>query len=445
MRSISASALDDYTLVRDAGFLTSWIEQGKFTSFSEIDEPALLNEFDSACIVEHERLPFVSYPYEWSFGMLKAAGLLHLELQLEALEHGVSFSDATAYNIQFKGADPMFIDLLSLRRYHEGEYWLGYGQFCEQFLNPLLLRAYVGVPHNAWFRGAFEGIPAGELACMLPARCLLSWRVLVHVIGPARMQASALADRGRVKNVEKRMSTRGLPKLGYTAMLQQLRKWIGKLEPRDVGRSTWGAYQDTHTYDAEEMQAKRAFVANFIARTGAKTIGDFGCNTGEFSELALNSGAARIIGFEYDRIALEQAYERAIEKQLNFTPLYLDAANPSPSQGWRQSERSGLAERADFDALMALAFEHHLAIGRNIPLPDVVSWLVGIAPRGIIEFVQKDDRTVKQMLMLRADIFDNYSQAVFEEALKKHARIEKSEQVSKEGRMLYWYERTQRA
>ncbi|MCZ6894315.1 MAG: class I SAM-dependent methyltransferase, partial [Gammaproteobacteria bacterium] len=357
------------------------------------------------------------------------------------LEHDIVFSDASAYNVQFDGANPMFIDLLSLRRYREGEYWIGYGQFCEQFLNPLLLRVYLGLPHNAWFRGSFEGIPAGELACMLPVRARFSWRVLIHVIGLARMQASALSNRENVIKVEKRMTSRGLSRLGYTGLLQQLRNWIEKLDPLDVGKTVWGEYEQTHTYDEEEMRAKQGFVRDFVERTGVKCVADFGCNTGAFSELACRAGAERVIVFEYDRVALEKAYQRAVTGNLKFTPLYLDAANPSPSQGWRQSERLGLEQRGTFDAILALAFEHHLAIGRNIPLPDVVKWLVDRAPRGVIEFVQKDDPTVKQMLTLREDIFDAYSQDVFEQALANHARIEKAQKISREGRMLYWYER----
>ena len=108
-------------------------------------------------LLEHARIGYVSFPYEWSFPALKAAALLHLDLHLELLEHDVTLSDASAYNVQFQGARPIFIDVLSLRRYREGEYWLGHRQFCEQFLNPLLLRALAGVPHNAWYRGSLEG------------------------------------------------------------------------------------------------------------------------------------------------------------------------------------------------------------------------------------------------------------------------------------------------
>ena len=440
-RTITPLAIEDYEFAKDSKLLRRWIEQGRFVTSDELDPANLANAPEGVRIVEHERLPLITYPYEWSFGMLQSAALLHLDLQREALDDGISFSDATAYNIQFKGIRPVFIDLLSLRRYREGEFWLGYSQFCEQFLNPLLLRSTLGITHNAWFRGALEGIPSADLARILPIRSKLSLKVLAHVLGPAKMQAAALARRDKIKATESRLSSRGLSRYGYIGILEQLRNWIAKLRPLDIGKSTWGDYQDTHTYDDDETRAKRAFVAEFIEKTQPRHVGDFGCNTGAFSELACQAGAELVVGFEYDPIALERAYQRAVTNDLNFMPLFLDAANPSPAQGWRQTERQGLAERVQFDAIMALAFEHHLAIGRNIPLVEVVGWLVAFAPRGIIEFVHKSDSTIQQMLARREDIFPDYSRSEFEQALCKVARIEQAREITKEGRTLFWYER----
>jgi hypothetical protein len=67
-----------------------------------------------------------------------------------------------------------------------------------------------------------------------------------------------------------------------------------------------------------------------------------------------------------------------------------------------------------------------------------------MAPAGIIEFVQKDDQTVQQLLALREDIFPDYNQATFERALKARARIIKSEKVSASGRTLYWFDRSKK-
>ena len=132
----------------------------------------------------------------------------------------------------------------------------------------------------------------------------------------------------------------------------------------------------------------------------------------------------------------------AADKGLNFLPLYQDSANPSPSQGWMCRERRSIEARGGAEAIIALAFEHHLAIGRNVPLEQLVMWLVGLAPKGIIEFVQKSDPTVQQLLALREDIFADYGMEAFEAQLRRRARVVAAQQVSRSGRMLYCYERT---
>ena len=81
---------------------------------------------------------------------------------------------------------------------------------------------------------------------------------------------------------------------------------------------------------------------------------------------------------------------------MNFLPLFFDASNPSSSLGWNENERKSFNERAKFDGMIALAFEHHLALGKNIPLDQVVSWLIHLAPKGLIEFVPKNELLLKK-------------------------------------------------
>ena len=77
-------------------------------------------------------------------------------------------------------------------------------------------------------------------------------------------------------------------------------------------------------------------------------------------------------------------------------------------------------ERCDgVDAVIALAFQHHLAIGRNIPLPEIINWITQLAPQGLIEFVHKDDPTIQKMLALRDDIFHDYNLENFITALQQ--------------------------
>ena len=435
-RAIHAQGASEYEAARP--MLESLVAAGRLVAFEEISSarrhPALPN---AAYVLEHPRLKPITFPYEWPFLVLKEAALFHLRLHLDLLASGFTLSDATAYNVQFRGTKPIFIDHLSIRRYRAGEFWRGHRQFCEQFLNPLLLRAFFGIPHNSWYRGNLEGIPQAEFADLVPLRRRLSWRLLSNVILPAQLQRRFTSD----SRPSLKLAERQLPLVGFTAMLKQLLAWISRLEPCDRHATTWAAYSGTTTYNDEETRLKHAFVADFIHAVAPETVVDLGCNTGNYSRVALQAGAKSVVGFDFDQQALDQAYRTAAAESLDFLPLYLDAANPSPRQGWMQSERDGFADRVRADAVLALAFEHHLAIGRNVPIDDVVGWIVDIAPNGVIEFVSKSDPTVQEMLSLREDVFDDYTPAAFEAALQRRARIVKRKTVSASGRTLYAYSR----
>lgn len=437
-RAVMPPAVLDYEAARDTGILERLVSGGKLVAFHEVD-PKEFGPQDgtAAYLLEHPRLSFISHPYEWSFSLLRDAALFHLDLHLELLSSGFTLSDASAYNVQFDGPRPIFIDHLSIRRYQEGEFWIGHRQFCEQFLNPLLLRALFGVPHNAWYRGNLEGIPVGDLAKLLTLRHKISWKILTHVVLQNRFQQGTSGG----EEVAGKIKQRTLPLSGYKALLVQLRNWIDRLTPDRIGATVWGDYATTNTYNSEEEKAKRQFIADFVKSASPKSIIDLGCNTGEYSKVALESGAQRALGFDFDQRALDSAHKRAKAESLNFLPLFLDAKNPSPDQGWQQEERQGLSNRAKADAVMALAFEHHLAIAHNIPLTEVIGWIVGMAPRGVIEFVPKSDPTVRKMLALREDIFPDYSEENFAAFLGSIARVERKEKVSASGRVLYAFSR----
>lgn len=433
-RTVAPIAAPEYEATRDSGLMRSLVDSQKLVDFGEVGQDRLSGlPARAAYILEHPRLSFISYPYEWSFSLLRDAALFHLDLHLEVLERGFTLSDASAYNIQFNGPHPIFIDHLSLRRYRDGEFWTGHRQFCEQFLNPLLLRSLFGVPHNSWYRGNLEGISVGDIAKLVRFRHKFSWNMLSHVVLQNRFQQGVSADKAPSASLKERR----LPLSGYKGLLKQLRNWIGRLTPERLGSTVWGNYATTHTYSGEEEAAKKQFVADFVKASGVKTTIDLGCNTGDYSKIALECGGERALGFDFDQQALDRAHHRAKDQKLNFLPLFLDAKNPSPDQGWRQAERSGLATRTKADAVFALAFEHHLTIAHNVPLEQVIGWITDIAPRGVLEFVPKSDPTVQKMLALREDIFPDYTEENFARILSSLRRVEKKETVSNSGRVLY--------
>jgi ribosomal protein L11 methylase PrmA len=439
-RTINRVAVEDFDYVRKTAFYQSAVSDGRLIAARLLDHhEAQSIARDAVYVVEHPSLPFVSYPYEWCFPELKAAALHHLDLQLSALESGVTFSDASAYNVQFVGTQPLFIDTLSLRPYRPGELWAGHRQFCEQFLNPLLLRALLGVPHNAWYRGTQGGILTKDLRKLLRLRHKLSRRVGTHVVLQDILQDSVGKKPGLAVSS---LAQAGLPVSGFRKLLRDLRNWVGALKPLDTGVTVWRDYAREHSYSSEEVAAKKAFISEFVSRNRLRGVWDIGCNTGEYAVSALHGGAEHVVGFDFDQGALEVAFARSVEERLEFLPLFLDAANPSPSQGWEQRERDGLQQRATCDGLVALALVHHLAITHNIPLEWVVRWLVELAPRGVIEFVPKTDPMVQELLKLRQDIFPDYHEQAFLAHLRCIASVGRSIPSSASGRLLVEFTRS---
>jgi ribosomal protein L11 methylase PrmA len=424
-----------YGAVRGSGFLERAAASGRLIEGREVDPAVLRDEApDAVHVLEHPAVAFVSHPYEWTFSGLRAAALLTLDLHLEALTSGVTLSDASAFNVQFAGPRPVFIDYLSFVPYEAGQVWLGYRQFCEQFLNPLLLTAKAGVAFQARYRGGPEGIPAAELSALLPWRARLDPRVALHVWLRGRLERRVTARAtARAKAVR-------LPLSALVNNLESMRGWIAALAPRS--RATpWEAYERSTHYTPEEHAQKAQFVGDAIAAARPNVVWDLGCNAGAYAEVALTRGAGLVIGFEADPGAADAAYRRAAERRLSFLPLVVDVANPSPDLGWRQVERAGMAARRNADAVLCLALLHHLVLGRNLPLAQVIEWLVDLAPRGVLEFVPREDPMAAQLVALKPDIAPEYKRDTAAALLAARARVERTAVVTASGRTLFAWSR----
>ena len=386
-------------------------------------------------VFKHKKVDFISYPYEWSFHRLKDAALHHLNLHINLLKNDATLIDAYSYNIQFNNYSPIFIDLMSIKKYSEGEFWVGHKQFCESFLNPLVLKSKLGVDYNNWFKGNLEGINTGELSKLLKFRHMFSWNIFYNIF------LLDYFEKKYKKNEDLKITkNKKLKKNYYLSILSNLINFIENLKPKKE-RSVWGEYSRDNTYDDEEKKNKHEFISNYFNKNKFNRVLDLGCNNGEYSKLALNSGCDNVIGLDYDLNAIDEAYLISKKEKLNFLPLYFDVSNPSSNIGWRQKERKGFIERLNFDSVIALAFEHHLAIAKNIPLEDVINWITSLAPKGIIEFVPKNDITIQSMMRLKGDIFPNYNLENFKRLLSNKTKISSEKIVSKSGRTLLCFEK----
>ncbi len=400
----------------------------------ELDLSEFENQKDIK-VFKHKKIDFISYPYEWSFHRLKDAALHHLSLHISLLKKDATLIDAYSYNIQFNNYSPIFIDLTSIKEYSEGEFWTGHKQFCESFLNPLILKSKLGINFNNWFKGNLEGIDTGELSKLLKFRHIFSWNIFYNVF------LLNYFEKKYKKNEDLKITkNKRLKKNYYLSILTNLVSFIANLTPKKE-TTVWGEYSRDNSYNEEEKKNKYEFISSYLNKIKFNRVLDLGCNTGEYSKLAIQSGCKSVVGLDYDLNAVDEGYLISKKEKLNFLPLYFDVSNPSSNIGWRQKERKGFKERLNFDFVLALAFEHHLAIAKNIPLEDVITWLISLAPRGIIEFVPKNDITVQSMIKLKGDIFPNYNLENFKNFLLRNAKITSEKIVSKSGRTLFSFEK----
>ena len=175
-RVLSKEALSDWDALSATQFFPRLSEAGKFIRTEKLDSfnsPEVQPQGHWAGVLKHQRIPFISYPYEWSFGMLKDAALLQLESLLVALNEDLILKDSSAFNVQWKGGVPAFIDITSFEKLVPGEPWVGYRQFCQLFLYPLLLQAYKDVPFQPWLRGSLDGIDSEHCEHLMSARDFL--------------------------------------------------------------------------------------------------------------------------------------------------------------------------------------------------------------------------------------------------------------------------------
>ena len=201
-----------------------------------------------------------------------------------------------------------------------------------------------------------------------------------------------------------------------------------------IGR--WKRYRRGISARLEAVAARYGAVELRDRIKGGNVI-DIGANVGEFSRLASERGIPTI-AFDIDPAAVERNYLACREKsETNLLPLLMDLTNPSPDLGWQNQERMSLISRAPAGAVLALALIHHLAIGNNVPLPDLADFFHRLGKWLVIEFVPKDDSQVQRLLATREDIFTSYDVQTFSKVFAERFDILESIPINDSPRTLY--------
>ena len=386
-RVINPLYFKQYNSLKDSGFFDKLFKTGLLIKHEEIS--ASQNEI----IIQPEQIPFITYPYEWSFNQYKAAALLTLKLQKFSLEHNFSLKDATAFNVTFHKGKAVFIDTLSLDFYEEHKPWRAYKQFVSHFLGPLLLAHYHGPDMFKLLRNYSDGVPVETVASMLPFKTKLNPFLYTNIHLLAKFENKHNQDyKGETKTTK-------LSKKGQLNIITSLYNFIKKLELKV--QSEWGDYYNKTNYSDRAFQQKEQIINAWISNLNVKTLIDVGGNDGTFVR-SIKTPLNQALVCDIDYNAVDFNYKTLVKnKEAFITPFVLDVLNPSAAIGFNNKERFSFLKRIDDfspDVTLALAVIHHMSLSGNITFAMSAEFFASFSKYLIIEFPKRADSWVQRLL-----------------------------------------------
>lgn len=378
-------------------------------------------------LLQHPRISFPSYPWEWSPALWLAAAELTLDLCSDLLKEGWILKDATPLNILFRGVEPVFVDVLSIQRADlKQPVWFAYGQFVRTFLLPMLAHARLGWPlQTALIRR--DGFEPEEIYAALPWSQRLRQPVLSATTLPMLFtRKSAKTDKGTAPTAKVHTKTTFVrfaedPQVVRHVLLKTLARLLSQMRRVTPSHrvSTWSDYVNTaHHYSADDHAQKRTFVAEILAAVRPVHVLDIGCNTGVYSILAADAGA-EVVSIDTDLQAVDRLCTTLKGSGKNILPLCVNLAHPTPATGWLNRESASFLTRCEgrFDTVMMLAVLHHLLLQSQIPLDHIAALCSSLTTRNlVIEWVPPEDSMFRQLLRGREAIYTHITESAFRAA-----------------------------
>lgn len=395
-----------------------WVRRGNLI------DTHFLGEQNGELTLEHPRIFFPSYPWEWTPSAWLAAAHLTLDFTESLLDHGLILKDATPLNILFRGTQPVFVDVLSVeQRDLESPLWLAYAQFVRTFLLPLIANKYLGWSLTATIHKR-DGYEPGDLAPYLSRwqRWREPFRSLITL--PLMLESS------QNRQADTTAKVRQQPALALQVLrrnLAGLRKHLQHLDPQQQ-KTRWSSYATSaEHYSAGDHQQKQTFVREALTAAQPHHVLDLGGNTGVYSRIAVECGA-EVVSWDTDAGATEQHWREAQRLNIPDLPLVANPARPTPPVGWRNAESLGLLERARrrFDCVMMLGFIHHLLLAEQIPLSEIAVQLRELTTKwAIVEWVPADDPRFRDLLRGRDALYAHLDEAAFTASIDPQFTVER--------------------
>lgn len=359
-------------------------------------------------IVRQRKIQSINYCFEWSANMLRDAALLTIGLAIDFCDDNIVLQDASPYNIFFDFSKPVFIDFCSFVPEITGYLWSAYQQFCNFFLFPLYLFSCDNLQlTNQLMKNYSEGISADTIIRIMTILDKMKTPGYFSRVFLPKM----LSQASRMPSDQKkaRQFLLHLIKNKKTIELQQIRKrflinireHILNLRLPSKKKGVWNNYYNQTEQNI--LQRKCKLVYSVTKNLSPKTVLDIGCNMGEFSILAAETGA-KVIAFDTDHYCIDVLYKEAKNQNLSILPLIMDIVNPTPQMGWRGIQFKNAQERFKSDMVYALAIMHHLVFSKGFDFERIIQSFKDFCNKWlIIEYISPDD-SMAQLLPRRPSI-----------------------------------------
>lgn len=430
-RIIFPSYFPQYEALKTSGFFQKSFQHKLLIPHEEIESSA------TQICIQPEQIPFITYPYEWSFQQYKEAALHTLKLQKYALQNNFSLKDATAYNIAFYKGNAIFIDTLSLDFYTENTPWRAYKQFITHFLGPLVVAKYHGAEFLKTMSNFIDGIPLKLIASLLPGKTKLNPFLYTNIHLLAKYE-----NKHQEENV-KESKQASLSKKGLFNIIDSLYNYIKKLKLKE--QSEWGDYYQKTNYSDTAFQQKSTIINDWIQNIQAKSIIDVGGNDGTFVRQITSDINVALVGDIDNNAVDENYYAVKKDKEQNMLPFVIDLLNPSAAIGFQNTERFSFIQRVqEFkpDATLALALIHHLSLTGNVPFENSAAFFASFSKNLIIEFPKRADSYATRLLNAKAefkDQFGHYNLENFEKVYSEHFELVTKTVIEDSERVLYLF------
>lgn len=436
-RCILPLYFQQYQALKERNIFETLSKAGLLIKHSEISAS------DIEIIIEPEQIPFITFPYEWSFNQYKEAALLTLKIQKYSLEHNFSLKDASAFNVTFHKGKAVFIDTLSFDFYEENTPWRAYKQFITHFLGPLVLAHFHGAQSLKLMSNFIDGIPIKMLASLLPFKTKFNPFLYANIHLLAKFEDKHNEDyKGEVKQTQ-------LSKKAQLNIISSLYDYIKKLSLKE--QSEWGNYYKKTNYSDSAFTEKANIINTWIVNLKPKSIIDIGGNDGTFVR-QINHIFDLALVCDIDNNAVDFNHKTLkSNKERNMLPFVLDVLNPSPAIGFENKERQSFLDRIKTfapETTLALAVIHHMTLSGNVPFEMSAHFFASCSEHLILEFPKREDSWVKRLLNTKGEFishFDFYTIENFESAYLKYFSIIEKQPIENSQRVMFLLRRNSNA